>query len=217
MATTAPKRSPYKQSRIDAMLNEEATNSPLPSSNSSRVPQSFSPASSSPQPRALSSGRSRPPFVLLGIATALLCILVVFFILFRQNHTPASQARTIVSPVTKPAPAPAQASLPTVPAPVISPTTEAPKQQEPLPEPVQFRIKRSKTFEKVGPVRLRLLKANPKRNTCDLYISSSGPAYQKQAHLNKPVQIDLRDGAGSAELVVTAIKADQISGSVQQN
>jgi hypothetical protein len=122
----------------------------------------------------------------------------------------------MTAPTVRPAsPAQTQAFASTA-APVASPVTETPKQQEPPPEPVSFRIKRSKVFEKVGPIRLRLLKANTRWNTCNLYINSGGPSYQKQAHLNKPVQIDLPNGSGSAELVVTSIKGDQISGSVQQ-
>ena len=202
------------------MLNGEAASppqSPLPPPPQDK--QDFPPPTTPLRTRMLSAHRSRLRFIYSGAAVALLCALAAFYFLFRWDRSPVPKARvTAASPVA--APAPTQTSTASVAAPVISPPKEAPKQQEPpresLPEPVQFRVKRSKAFEKVGPIRLRLVKANPKWNTCDLYISSGGPSYQKQLHLNKPVQIDLRDGVGSAELVVTSIRADQISGSVQQ-
>lgn len=210
------------------MLNEEAA-PPLISQPSSPpirqnpLPLSAPPIRQNPLPpssRALrvqsfSLTRSRV-FVSLGVAVALFCIAAVLLILFRREAAPtshATQARTIVSPATVPLPAPVQASA----APVSAPASaqEPPQQQEPSSEPVQFHLKRAKAFEKVGPIRLRLVKANARRNTCDLYINSGGPSYQKQARLNKPVPIDLANDAGSAELVVTSIKSDQISGSLQ--
>jgi hypothetical protein len=151
-------------------------------------------------------------FLYIGIAAVLLGALAVS-LLFRRDGSPAPKAQIPMGPVASPAPA--QASAPSVPTPVASPPVEAPKQSEPAPEPVQFRIKRSKSFEKIGPIRLRLIRTFPKRNVCELYIASGGPAYQKQLHLDKPVQIDLPNGTKSAELVVNSIKADQISGSVQ--
>ena len=194
------------------MLNEEVTSSPPPLPSPPPARQNPLPVSRSPQRQAFPASRRR--LVPLGIVTTILCAAVIFFVLSRRDHAPAPQAHTTVNPVT--VPAPAQASAPAVSTPVASPAQETPKQQEPPPEPVQFRIKRSKAFEKVGPIRLRLVKANTRWNTCDLYINSGGSSYQKQAHLNKPVQIDLHNGAASAELVVTGIKADQISGSLQQ-
>jgi hypothetical protein len=196
------------------MLNEGSATSPpsLPSSPQAR--QSFPPPASPQRTQMLSFRRSRLGFIYFGTAMALLCAFVMFYFLFRQDHPSAPPTRAMTGPVA--APAPAQASVSNVPAPVASPPKEVPKQQEPPPEPVQFRIKRSKSFEKVGPIRLRLVKANLKWSTCDLYVNAGGSSYQKQAHLNRPVQIELPDSAGSAELVVTGIRADQISGSVQQ-
>ena len=214
MATTAPKRSTYRQRRVDVMLNEGAASSPPPLPSAPQARQNLSPASHSPQSQIFSSIRPRLLFALGGIAAALLCAVLIFFALFRHDHAPASQARITVNPVT--APAPVQASAPAAPMPLVSPEKETPKQQDPLAEPVQFRIKRSKAFEKIGPIRLRLLKANTRWNTCELYINSGGPSYQKQAHLSKPVQIDFPNSAGPVELIVTGIKSDQISGSVQQ-
>ena len=197
------------------MLNEGAASSPPPPPpNPPQARQSF-PRPLNPAPPAISSfSRSRLRFIYTGSAIALLCALAVFYFLFRQDRPSAPKARMAASPVA--APAPAQAPAPTASAPVVSTPKEEPTQQEPLPEPVQFRIKRAKTFEKVGPIRLRLIKTNLRWNTCDLYINSGGASFQKQAHLDKPVQIDLRDGAGSAVLVVSGIRSDQISGSVQQ-
>lgn len=200
------------------MLKEEAVSSSPPPPSPSQPPRSISPARRSSQTQSSAPDRSRLLFIYLGTAAALLCASVILFVLYRQGQPSVSQGHADVRPVKAPSPtaAPAQASAPASSAPVVSPTAEKPKQQGPPPEPVQFRIKRSKIFEKVGPIRLRLLKANTRWNTCDLYINSGGPSYQKQAHLNKPVPIDLPDGSGAAELVVTSIKGDQVSGSVQQ-
>jgi hypothetical protein len=197
------------------MLNEGAAASPPPPLQSPPLaPQSpVSPARALRTQMRLPRWSPRPRFVYLGIATAFLCALAVLFVLFRREHPAVPKARVTAGPVAS---APVQTPVSSDPAPVASPPAETPKQQEPAPEAVQFRMKRSKSFEKVGPIRLRLIKANPKRNVCDLYVASGGPSYQKQVHLNKPVQIDLSDGAGSAELVVTSIRTDQINGSVQQ-
>ena len=197
------------------MLNEEAASAPAPQQSPPSAPRS--PVLPSPA-RALrtqmrSPRWSRPRFVYLGMAAALLCALAVFFVLFHREQPAVPKARATAGPVAVPVPVQTPAS--SVAEPVASPPVEAPKQQEPAPEAVQFRMKRSKSFERVGPIRLRLVKANPKRNVCDLYIASGGPSYQKQVHLNKPVQIDL-SSAGSVELVVTSIRTDQINGSVQQ-
>jgi len=213
MATTAPKRSLYRQRRIDAMLQEGTTTSSPPLKDSSSAQQTPPGPQSPGRKQALPLRSSRLPFLYIVIAAVLLGTLTVFLLLFRRDGPPASKAQIPIGPVASPAPA--QASAPSVPAPVASPSVEAPKQPEPAPEPVQFKIKRSKSFEKIGPIRLRLIRTFPKRNVCELYVASGGPSYQKQVHLDKPVQIDLLNGAKSAELVVTSIKADQISGSVQ--
>ncbi|MBV9224517.1 MAG: hypothetical protein JOZ45_05960 [Acidobacteriaceae bacterium] len=210
MATPAPKRSPYRQRRINAMLHDGTTaglppppgNPPPSAQPNSRLPQS------SGRKQALSSRPSSLRFLYIGIAAVLSCALAACFILFRQDHSSPPKAQAPAGSVTTSVPA--QAS-----APVVSARTEAPKQPEPVPEPVQFNIRRSKSFEKIGPVRLRLVKTYPRRNVCDLYIAAGGPSYQKQVHLDKPIQIDFPDGNGSAELIVTSIRADQISGSVQ--
>ncbi len=199
------------------MLNEEAAASsspPLPSPPQARQNPS-SPPSRSQRSQILSSSRSR--LFVLGTMAAIVCALTLFLALSRHDHTPPPQERASAVPVTAPLSAataslPAQALPPTA-SPAITPPAPEPSKVE---EPVQFRLKRSKAFERVGPIRLRLLRANTRWNTCELYINSGGPSYQKQAHLNKPVQINLPEGTGAAELLVTSIRADQISGSVQQ-
>jgi hypothetical protein len=207
------------------MLNEGTETPPSPLQSTPQVRQHLPPAQQSDpsqfagalQTQMLSRNRSRLRLIYLGTAATLICTLAAFFALFHGTNSAVPRTRATVGPVAAaPAQVPAQTSASRVAAPVAPPPTEGAKQQEPAPEPVQFRLKRSKAFEKIGPIRLRLVKANPKRDVCDLYLTSGGPAYQKQVHLNKPVQIDLPDGAGSAELVMTSIKADQVSGSVQQ-
>lgn len=236
MATPAPNRSLYRQRRIDAMLQEGTSTGPTPpesppaAQQTPRLPQrttadpplSGHPSAAQQAPRlpqrpgwkqALSSGLTSLHFIYIGSAAVFLCALAACFVLFRQDHFSAPKVQVPAGSVT--ASVPVKSSASSVPTRVISPPTETPKRPEPAPEPVQFKIRRSKSFEKIGPVRLRLIKAYPKRNACDLYIAAGGPSYQKQVHLDEPVQIDFPNGSRSAELVVTSIRADQISGSVQ--
>ena len=214
MATPAPNRSLYRQRRIDAMLQEGETKTAPPSlerppsaQQTPRLPQSPG------QKRALPSHPVSLRLIYIGSAAVFLCALAACFVWFRQD--PLSAPKTQARAGSVMASVPVQSSAPSVPAPVVSSSTEAPKQPQPAPEPVEFKIRRSKSFEKIGPIRLRLVKTYPKRNACDLYIAAGGPSYQKQVRLDERVQIDLSDGAKSAELVVTSIKADQVSGSVQ--
>ncbi len=164
---------------------------------------------------APSSRLGRLPIVLAGVAVALLCAIGVFYLFFHRNRPVISQVTVSQSPVAAPTPAPVQQSAAPAPEAAPPPAKEAVAPGRPAPEPVSFSLKRSKLFEKIGSIRLRLVKAIPKRRTCDLYIAAGGPSYQKQAHLNKPVQIDLPNGSGSVKLMVTNIGADGISGSVQ--
>jgi hypothetical protein len=207
------------------MLNEGTATPPAPLQTPPRVQHGLPPARQSDPSRLegalhtqiLSRNRSRLRLIYLGTAAVLLCALAAIFALFHGNNSAAPRTRAIVGPIAAaPAQAPALAPAPSVAAPVAPPPIESPKQPNSTPEALPFRLKRSKAFEKIGPIRLRLIKAYPKRDVCDLYLASGGPSHQKQVHLNKSVQIDLPDG-GSAELIVTGIKADQISGSVQQN
>lgn len=180
------------------------------------------PPSAQQTPRPPQNPGQKPPlpsrlpplrFIYIGSAVVFLCALAACFVLFRQDPVSAPKVQTPTGSVT--ASVPVKSSATSVPTPAVSPSTEAPKQPEPTPEPVQFKIRRSKSFEKIGPIRLRLVKVYPKRNACDLYIAAGGPSYQKQVRLDQPLQIDLPAGSRPAELVVTDIKADQISGSVQ--
>ena len=145
---------------------------------------------------------------------ALLCAVGVFYLFFHRDRPAVSQVTVSQSPVVAPTPAPVQQIAAPAPEAAPPPAKEAASDRS-APEPVSFSLRRSKVFEKIGSIRLRLIKAIPKRRACDLYIAAGGPSYQKQAHLNKPVQINLPDGNGSVELTVTSIGADGISGSVQ--
>lgn len=157
----------------------------------------------------------------LGAAALLVCSLAGFVLFTRRDRAidiklkPLESSAAVAASKETPAARLPVADQP-VAAPAASPVTEAPQQKTAAPEPVSFKLRQSKIYERVGSIRIRLNRTNPKRSTCDLYIAAGGPAYQKQARLNKPVQIDLPQGNGSLELVVTSINSGGISGSVQQ-
>ncbi len=228
MATPSPNRSAYRERRIHAMLNEGVADSPPPPQQAPPLPPPQQTLSPPPPPRRQNPPPAQRPLrvetppapgnrrrlVYMGSAAALLCSLAVFFLLFRQDRSTVSNPRlpehsSTAGPVMSP-------PVRSTPAPVVSsPPTDVSTGQEPAPEPVPFKISRSRAFERVGPIRLRLVKANLKRGTCDVYIAAGRRPYQKQLQLNKLVQIELPSGSRSAELIVTKIGKDQVSGLVQ--
>jgi hypothetical protein len=77
----------------------------------------------------------------------------------------------------------------------------------------EFRIMKSKQFQKVGNVQLQLKKADMKRNkyTVDL-IADDKKVEKKDKNTNEPVQFYLAGSRQPLELVVNEVTKDQISG-----
>jgi len=77
----------------------------------------------------------------------------------------------------------------------------------------EFRMMKSKQFQKVGNVQLQLKKADVKRNkyTVDL-IADDKKVEKKDKNTNEPVQFYLAGSRQPLELVVNEITKDQISG-----
>ena len=58
------------------------------------------------------------------------------------------------------------------------------------PAPVEFKLKRSRTYQRIGTIGLRLVRVNTRRRTCDLSVQlSDRRVVQKRLVLNKPLQL----------------------------
>lgn len=77
----------------------------------------------------------------------------------------------------------------------------------------EFRILKTKQFQKVGNVQLQLKRTDPKRNryTVDL-IADDKRVEKKDKHTNEPVQFYLTGSRQPVELVVNEVNKDQITG-----
>jgi hypothetical protein len=81
--------------------------------------------------------------------------------------------------------------------------------------PVEFKLKRSRTFEKIGPVRVRLLRVNLRRRTCDLIMQfSNHRTVQKRLQMNRPVEVRSEPRALPLQITVSSISKDSIAGAV---
>ena len=79
--------------------------------------------------------------------------------------------------------------------------------------PVQFKLKRSRTYEDVGPVGMRLLRVNLRRRACDLILQlNGGRTLQKHAQLNRASQFKVKGGAGPLQITVSEIGRDSVAG-----
>jgi hypothetical protein len=77
----------------------------------------------------------------------------------------------------------------------------------------EFRITKSKAFQKVGNVQLLLAKADVKKNKYTVQlIADDKKVEKKDKNTNEPVQFYLAGARQPAELVVNEIAKDQISG-----
>lgn len=81
--------------------------------------------------------------------------------------------------------------------------------------PVEFKLKRSRTFEKIGPVRVRLLRVNLRRRTCDLIMQfSNRRSVQRRLQLNRPLEVRPEPRAEPLQITVSSIARDSIAGAV---
>jgi hypothetical protein len=81
--------------------------------------------------------------------------------------------------------------------------------------PVEFKLKHSRTFEKIGPVRVRLLRVNLRRHTCDLIMQfSNHRSVQRRLQLNRPLEVRPEPRARPLQITISSIARDSISGVV---
>jgi hypothetical protein len=117
--------------------------------------------------------------------------------------------------------APVAASQPDVAVskPVSSPagstTSSDPKVSGAVPQSVDFKLRRSRNFQTVGPLGLRLLRINAKRRHCDLTIQfSDHRVVQKRLQLNKPVQLRPIASDEPLQLSISVLGKDSVAGSI---
>jgi len=82
-----------------------------------------------------------------------------------------------------------------------------------VPAPVEFKLKRSRTYQDVGPVGMRLLRVNLRRRACDLIIQlNGGRTLQKHAQLNRASQFKVKPSAEPLQITVSGIGRDSVAG-----
>ncbi len=78
---------------------------------------------------------------------------------------------------------------------------------------IEFKIAKSKQFQKVGNVQIQLTKADPKRNKYNLeLIADDKRVEKKDKNTNEPVQFYMAGARQPLEIVVNAVGKDQITG-----
>lgn len=83
------------------------------------------------------------------------------------------------------------------------------------PAPVEFKLKRSRSYQRIGAIGLRLVRVNARRRTCDLSMQlSDRRIVQKRLLLNKPLQLKLPKSTEPLQLLVSEIGRDSVAGAV---
>jgi hypothetical protein len=81
------------------------------------------------------------------------------------------------------------------------------------PAPLEFNLKRSRKFENVGPIGIRLLRVNVRRHTCDLTVRlNNHRIVQRRLVLNKSLEVRLDRSAEPLQITVSSITRYSISG-----
>lgn len=179
----------YKKRRIIAMLEEPAF-------------------------RELSHSIEHPPltwsprFVCAVIGLACLCALSVFLVLYHHDASTAS-ASAPAAVVARPTEVQAKAASPAQGQEVAGTRSLS------VPEPFEFKLKRSAKYQTVGPVGLRLLRVSLRRRVCDLSIQLEGHRrLQRHLQLNRPLQFKATPSGNPLEITVSSLSRDSAAGSL---
>jgi hypothetical protein len=172
------------------------------------------------------TSKTRPRRGLLiaaGVLAALCCTAAFLFFVARDHgHTNVmineqSAPATARLPLHPQSPA-QQAAAPQKalgPQQVPSPSTLGPKNS---PAPVtpasnSFKIARAGGITYLGPVRLRLLRTDPVKNTFDVSVILGRRSFShKRLKLNQPLWIAVNRGASEVQMVVTGIDKNAVTG-----
>lgn len=83
------------------------------------------------------------------------------------------------------------------------------------PASLEFNVKRSRSFENVGPIGIRLLRVNLRRHTCDLTMRLNGHRIvQRRLVLNKPLEVRQEPSAEPLQITVSSMARYSITGVV---
>src|SRR3954451_20596667 len=173
-------------------------------------------------------GTWTPKVVSSVVGLTLLSAVSVFLVLCHHDTSVASVPRTIPAVVTDERDASAEertamgqgalgrgsVSLEKQDQAVLSPA-DARDGNSSVAEPVEFKINRSRAYQTVGTVGLKLLRVNPRRRTCDISIQSKNRrTLQKRLQLNRPFRVNPTFSADPLLITVSTISRDSITGSL---
>jgi hypothetical protein len=223
MSTPSTPRSPYRNRRINVML-QESQHDATPSSEVERPLRRHTRQSRSPLKMTLPHV-SRNTLIVIAAITALVCAALVFLVLSKTGTSDPyarvpSQPVRVESPKPAPLAAPKQAETSNAGAPSsLSKANVKEANGSPAAvaaEQIPFRLKRAARPQAIGVLVLRLVNSNPKKHTCTLAITPpEGRSMQKVLQTDKPLSVPLEDGQ-SAQVLVSDIGRSGVSGTVTQ-
>ncbi|MFL6449795.1 MAG: hypothetical protein ACJ746_19245 [Bryobacteraceae bacterium] len=199
----------YKKRLITAMLEEPA----FPD-----VPHSVASSYPTWSPKVVSS----------AAGLTLLSALTVFLFLYHRDTSAVSAARAIPAVVGSAEPQNEPANVNKQPesgaASVdksrlgVAPSSAAGVSRDAalsMPGATEFNLKRSRTYQTVGAIGLRLLRMSPRRRTCDVSIRlKDGRTLQRRLQLSRPLELKPTAQSTPLQLTVSAMSRDSISGSL---
>lgn len=181
----------YKRRLINAMLEE--------------------PASRRPGLSSISLGPWSTKLVAAVAGLALVSALGVFLFLFHRDASASPSASPLLL----------QAEPNRDAGPVAGddvPSSEArisADQNVPAAAALQFSLKRSRAFQNVGPIGIRLLRVNLRRRTCDVTMRlNNHRIVQRRLLLNRPLEVRHEASAEPLRILVSSIAKDSIAGVV---
>jgi len=156
-------------------------------------------------------------FILSAVAISALCAVTVFTMSVRQEQrryaAAAIEAYSLVQTARQAASAVAPAKAPLPPAPEKARPTAAPV--VPSPMMTGFDLSRSRHWKTIGSFRLRVNKTDVKRGYCDLSVLDEGHhILNSRVFLDERMVVPTRLGAPSAEIMITSIGKNRVSGYV---
>lgn len=228
MSTQPSPRSPYRDRRINVMLQESQA-APVPDTPADRPTRRTEPApkgsAGSRSGLSVKSRLSKNTLLAIAAATILVFAGLVFLLLSKGggseavNGVPSQPVRAERSVV----PGPVITKQPEAAAPAKS-TADAVVAKEGagntadtvVPEQIRFRLRRGAKAQAIGALVMRLVSSNPKKHTCTLAMEApNGRPMQKVLLPDHPFDLKLEDGQ-SVRVLISSIDKNAVSGTVTQ-
>jgi hypothetical protein len=163
--------------------------------------------------------------LLLAAAVSLVCAALMFFALRNRDdslflYAEAATRSANSSHESTPAKDTAVSELPNAgtshvagaPAPALNEQEAAPWAKRTF-----FKIRRSRRFQSLGPVRVRFSRVNPVRPDLDVSLNVNGHRVEKKhVGVDQPITIEASKNAPAVEIVFNRITKDRVSGYVSQ-